>query len=56
MSGRSTSPKMAVHSSCSPEVSSGEKRARCSEVKDWWRISRHGFVHCVVRARKMGDQ
>lgn len=56
MRGNSTSPKIAVHSSCSPEVSSGDRRVRCKEAKDSCRIWRHGFVHCVVRARKMGDQ
>jgi hypothetical protein len=25
-------------------------------VKAWCLISRHGFVHCVVRALKIGDQ
>jgi hypothetical protein len=62
MSGKSTSPKMAVHSGCCwlsspPErVSSGDSSDRCSELKARCRISRHGLVHCVVRAWKTGSQ
>lgn len=56
MSGNRTSPKMAVHSSCSPDVSSGERSERWRDEKAWCLISRQGLVHCVVRARKMGDQ
>ena len=56
MSGNRTSPKMAVHSSCSPDVSSGERRERWRDEKAWCLISRQGLVHCVVKARKMGDQ
>lgn len=56
MRGNKTSPKMAVHSLWSLEVSSGDSRDRVKEEKARWRTSRHGFVHCVVRAWKMGSQ
>ena len=70
MSGKSTSPKMAVHSEWSAllssppppavvvgaRVSSGERSDRCSELKARCRISRHGLVHCVVSAWKTGSQ
>jgi hypothetical protein len=58
MSGKSTSPKMDVHSVCSSlaDVSSGDSSERCRELKARWRISRHGLVHCVVRDWKTGSQ
>lgn len=56
ISGNSTSPKMAVHSSWSADVSSGESSERCIDANARCRTSRHGLVHCVVRAWKMGSQ
>lgn len=58
ISGNSTSPKMAVHSECSSsdDVKLGDRSDRCSELKARWRISRHGLVHCVVRALNTGSQ
>jgi hypothetical protein len=50
MRGKRTSPKMAVHSLWSDEVSSGERRERVREAKARWRTSRQGLVHWVVRA------
>jgi hypothetical protein len=47
---------MAVHSSWSLDASSGDSSDRCRDVKARWRTSRHGFVHCFVRAWKMGSQ
>ncbi len=56
INGNRTSPKIAVHSSWFPEVSSSDKSERCKDEKAWCLISRHGLVHCVVRARNIGDQ
>jgi hypothetical protein len=56
MSGKRTSPKMAVHSWWSAEASSGERREFCRQEKAWWRISRQGFRHWERRASNIGDQ
>lgn len=54
--GNRTSPKIAVHSEWSSEVSSGERRDLCMEAKARCRTSRQGLVHCVVSDLKMGSQ
>lgn len=56
ISGKSTSPKMAVHSRWSLDVMSGDRSDRCSDEKARCRTSRHGFVHCAVSASKTGSQ
>ncbi len=56
ISGNNTSLNIAVHSSWSLHVSSGDNRDRCSDEKARWRTSRHGLVHCVARAWHIGSQ
>lgn len=54
--GNRTLPKIAVHSSGSVAVNSADRRVLCREEKASWRTSRHGFVHCLVSAWKIGSQ